>query len=42
MGGWWIWEKQSDGTMTLTTECFENIGVVCCWHLKIVRGFQKK
>ena len=27
MGGWWIWEKQSDGTVTLTTECFENIGV---------------
>ena len=25
MGGWWIWEKQSDGTVTLTTECFENI-----------------
>ena len=28
MGGWWIWEKQSDGTMTLTTECFENIALM--------------
>ena len=28
MGGWWIWEKQSDGTVTLTTECFENIALM--------------
>lgn len=25
MGGWWIWSKSSDGTVTLTTECFENV-----------------
>lgn len=25
MGGWWIWSTQADGTVTLTTECFENI-----------------
>lgn len=25
MGGWWIWKTSSDGTVTLTTECFENI-----------------
>ena len=28
MGGWWIWEKQSDGTVTLTTDCFENIALM--------------
>lgn len=28
MDGWWIWEKQSDGTMILTTECFENIALM--------------
>lgn len=25
MGGWWIWHTAADGTVTLTTECFENI-----------------
>lgn len=25
MGGWGIWKISSDGTKTLTTECFENI-----------------
>ena len=28
MGGWWVWEKRSDGTVTLTTECFENIALM--------------
>lgn len=25
MGGWWIWKTAGDGTVTMTTECFENI-----------------
>lgn len=28
MGGWWIWNTASDGTVTLTTECFENIALM--------------
>ena len=28
MGGWWIWSTQADGTVTLTTECFENIALM--------------
>lgn len=24
-GSWWIWHTAADGTVTLTTECFENI-----------------
>lgn len=28
MGGWWIWNAQADGTVTLTTECFENIALM--------------
>ena len=28
MGGWWIWSTQVDGTVTLTTECFENIALM--------------
>ena len=28
MGGWWIWNKQVDGTVMLTTECFENIALM--------------
>lgn len=28
MGGWWIWKKAADGTVTLTTECFENIALM--------------
>lgn len=32
MGGWWIWEKRSDGTVTLTTECFENIALMLEIH----------
>lgn len=27
MGGWWIWSTQADGTVILTTECFENIAL---------------
>lgn len=27
-GGWWIWNTQPDGTVTLTTECFENIALM--------------
>ena len=25
LGGWWIYETASDGTVTLTTECIENV-----------------
>ena len=25
MGGWWIWKTASNGDVTLTTECFENL-----------------
>lgn len=28
MGGWWIWHTAADGTVTLTTECFENIALM--------------
>ena len=28
MAGWWIWSTQADGTVTLTTECFENIALM--------------
>lgn len=28
MGGWWIWHTAADGTITLTTECFENIALM--------------
>lgn len=28
MGGWWIWKTSSDGTVKLTTECFENMALM--------------
>ena len=28
MGGWWIWHTAADGTVTLMTECFENIALM--------------
>ena len=28
MGGWWIWKTASDGSVSLTTECFENVALM--------------
>lgn len=28
MGGWWIWKIASDGSVSLTTECFENVALM--------------
>lgn len=37
MGGWWIWHTAADGTVTLTTECFENIALMLPFTALLLR-----
>lgn len=42
MGGWWIWEVGSDGSKTLTTECFENIVLMFPFTLLLMWTMKEK
>ena len=37
MGGWWIWHTAADGTVTLMTECFENIALMLPFTALLLR-----
>ena len=42
MGGWWIWKTQADGTVTLTTECFENIFLMLIFTFLLMKTAKEK
>ncbi len=42
MGGWWIWNTQPDGTVTLTTECFEKIAFMLPFTFLIMWAAKEK